>query len=164
MSSDAWGTPEPDVPAIAMPEADATDETRPWPTWAQPFLELFAQTGNVMLSARGAGVQRQTPYQLRARDEAFAQAWADADEASTQALEAEARRRGMQSSDKLLIFLLQARRPEVYRTNHRVELTGAEGGPIRTEVVPEGLDDHERQALRRAIDAELERRGQAIEG
>lgn len=163
MSSDAWGTPEPDVPAIAVEPTPATDETRPWPKWAAPFLELFSQTGNVMLSARGAGVQRQTPYQLRGRDDAFAAAWAEADEASTQGLEAIARQRAVASSDKLLIFLLQARRPEVYRQNHRVELTGAEGGPIRTEVVPEGLDDHERQALRRAIDAELERRGATIE-
>lgn len=157
-----WGEREDGVPAIAV--EDPTPSTRPWPSWAQGFLDLFAQTGNVMLSARGMGVDRTTPYELRSRDERFRQAWLDADEAATQVLEAEARRRAMSTSDRLLIFLLQARRPEVYRTNHRVELTGDGGGPIRTEVVPEGLTDHERQALRRAIDAELERRGQEVQG
>lgn len=163
MSSDAWGVVEPDVPAIAV-ETPATDATRPWPTWAQPFLDLYAQTGNVMLSARGAGVERQTPYQLRGRDERFALAMAEADEASIQVLEAEARRRAMSTSDRLLEFLLKARRPATYRENHRVEVVGDGGGPIRTEVVPEGLNDHERQALRRAIDAELDRRGQEVQG
>ena len=160
--ADEWGRREDGVPAI--PVVDPTPPTRPWPSWAQTFLDLFAQTGNVMLSARGSGVDRTTPYELRGRDAAFAAAWAEADEASTQVLEAEARRRAMATSDRLLLFLLQARRPEVYRTNARIELAGDGGGPIRTEVVPEGLSDHERQALRRAIDAELERRGQEVSG
>lgn len=163
VKSTEWGEREPGVPAIAVEEAP-THPTRPWPTWAQPFLDLFAQTGNVMLSARGAGVERRTPYDLKGRDERFALAWAEADEASIQVLEAEARRRAMGTSDRLLEFLLKARRPATYRENHRVEVVGDGGGPIRTEVVPEGLSDHERQALRRAIDAELERRGQEVSG
>lgn len=135
---------------------------KPWPKWARPFLELYAQTGNVMLSARGAGVDRTTPYDLKNRDEAFAAAWASADEASIQVLEAEARRRAMATSDVLLIFLLKSRRPEVYRENHRMEVVGDGGGPVRTQVVPTELDDHERAALRRAIDAELDRRGAEV--
>lgn len=167
-----WGEREPDVPAIGLSDqgdaADrtdtATDETRAWPKWAQTFLDLFATSGNVMLSARGAGVNRQTPYQLRGRDEAFAAAWEEADEAATQTLEAEAWKRARSGSDRLLLFLLQARRPQTYRTNARVELAGDGGGPIQTMVVPEGLNDHERAALRQAIDAELARRGAAVEG
>lgn len=163
MKADAWGVVEPDVPAIAMP-VDPTHPARPWPAWAQTFLDLFAQTGNAMLSARGSGVDRSTPYDLKQRDERFAVAWAEADEASIQVLESEARRRAMATSDRLLEFLLKARRPATYRENHRVEVVGDGGGPIRTEVVPEGLSDHERAALRRAIDAELERRGQEVQG
>lgn len=162
--SDDWGTPEPHVPAIAVEPEAPTVPTRPWPKWAQPFLELFAQTGNAMLSARGSGVDRSTPYDLKQRDEAFARAWSEADEASIQVLEAEARRRAMATSDRLLEFLLKARRPAVYRENHRVEVVGDGGGPVQTQVVPEGLSDHERQALRRAIDAELERRGAEVQG
>lgn len=166
-----WGEVEPEVPPIDVEpgnlgdgETAATDETRPWPKWAQTFLELFATSGNVMLSAKGAGVNRQTPYQLRGRDEAFARAWEEADEAATQTLEAEAWRRARGGSDRLLLFLLQARRPQTYRTNARVELAGDGGGPIQTMVVPEGLSDHERAALRQAIDAELARRGAEVEG
>lgn len=164
MSRDDWGTPEPDVPAIAMPSTPSTDSTGPWPAWCQVFLDLFAQTGNVMLSARGAGVDRTRPYQFRNRDEAFAAAWVEADTTATQHLEAEARNRAMKGSDRLLIFLLQARDPARYRPNYRVELTGDGGGPLRHQVVPEGLDDHERAALRMAIDAELARRGAEVDG
>lgn len=164
MSADEWGTPEPEVPAIPMPAPDPTPSTRPWPAWAKVFLDLFAQSGNVMLSARGASVDRSTPYELRSRDESFATAWAEADRAATMVLEAEARNRAMKGSDRLLIFLLQARDPARYRPNYRVELTGDGGGPVRTQVVPEGLDDHERAALRMAIDAELARRGAEVEG
>ena len=120
--ADEWGSPEPDVPEIAA-ETPATDATRPWPTWARTFLDLYGQTGNVMLSARGAGVLRQTPYQLKGRDPAFAQAWADADESATETLEAEAWRRAKQGSDKLIVFLLQARRPEVYRQRMTLDVS-----------------------------------------
>jgi|GEM_PF-2323252 len=157
MSSDEWGVVEPHVPAIP-----ATTETTPpspapvWPKWAPVFLDLFAQSGNVMLSARGAGVDRTWPYRVRAADPTFAAAWAEADETSTQVLEAEARRRAMHQSDRLLVFLLKSRRPEVYRENHRIEHVGDGGGPIQTQaLVPVELTDHERSALRRAIDSVL---------
>ena len=161
-----WGVVEPDVPAIEVEPSPtpSTDSTGPWPKWASTFLELFATSGNVMLSARGAGVNRTTPYLLRKNDAAFAAAWEEADEAATQTLEAEAWKRARSGSDRLLRFLLQARRPQTYRTNARVELAGDGGGPIQTMVVPEGLNDHERAALRQAIDAELARRGAEAEG
>ena len=163
--ADDWGTPEPDVPAIVQaPPAPSTPSTRPWPAWARTFLDLFATSGNVMLSARGAGVDRTTPYLMRKNDQTFAAAWDEADEAATQSLEAEAWKRARGGSDRLLLFLLQARRPQTYRTNARVELAGDGGGPVQTMVVPEGLNDHERAALRQAIDAELARRGAEVEG
>lgn len=167
--ADEWGAPEPDVPAIALledlPSSDqaSTPSTRPWPAWARTFLDLFATSGNVMLSARGAGVDRTTPYLMRKNDPTFAAAWEEADEAATQTLEAEAWKRARGGSDRLLLFLLQARRPQTYRTNARVELAGDGGGPIQM-VVPEGLNDHERAALRQAIDRELARRGAEVEG
>ena len=168
--SDDWGTPEPDVPALPHLEpvevdadSPSTASTRAWPKWARTFLDLFATSGNVMLSARGAGIDRTTPYVLRKNDPTFAAAWDEADEAATQSLEAEAWKRARGGSDRLLLFLLQARRPQTYRTNARVELAGDGGGPIQM-VVPEGLNDHERAALRQAIDRELARRGAEVEG
>lgn len=40
----------------------------------------------------------------------------------------------------LLIFLLKARRPEVYRESLRVEQTGADGGPVEIRVTKEEQD------------------------
>lgn len=157
MSDDAWGVVEPDVPAIETTTVTTPPSPpKPWPAWAQTFLDLFAQSGNVMLSARGAGVDRTTPYRFRGEDARFAAAWEEADEASIQVLEAEARRRAMSQSDRLLVFLLKARRPATYRENYRVEHVGDGGGPIQTQaLIPAELDDHERALLRQAIDAAL---------
>ena len=90
--------------------------------WRPGFLTTFRQTGNVLLSCHAAGISRKTAYQTRQRNPAFAAEWAAAEEDATEALEAEARRRAMSTSDTLLIFLLKARRPAVYRENARVEL------------------------------------------
>jgi hypothetical protein len=164
-----WGVEElVEASVVSSPENE-----RPWPSWAQRFLEVFVEVGTVYGATRIVGIDQSTPYKLRERDARFAAAWADAEEQSTQALENEARRRALvgteepvyqggqlvgvirKFSDTLTIFLLKARRPEVYRENHRVELTGDQGGPIRTQVVPPELNDHERLLLRRAIDGAL---------
>lgn len=58
-----------------------------------------------------AGISKSHAYELRQRDEDFALRWADAIEEGTERLEEEARRRAMDGSDTLLIFLLKARRP-----------------------------------------------------
>jgi hypothetical protein len=86
------------------------------------FLELVRQTGNVYLSARGAGVDRSTPYALATRDRAFAAAWAQAEADAVDALEAEARLRALGGSDQLLMFLLRAHRPERYRERNDVRV------------------------------------------
>jgi hypothetical protein len=83
--------------------------------WRPTFLELIRQTGNVYLSARGAGVSRSTPYALAARNPAFAAEWARAEADAADALEAEARRRALEGSDPLLMFLLRGLKPERYR-------------------------------------------------
>ena len=63
-----------------------------------------------------------------------------------------------------MIFLLKARRPSVYREFHRVELTGKDGGPMRMETIMDPLKDHEKRALRDAIEAELRRREAEVPG
>ena len=47
---------------------------------------------------------------------------------------------------------LERRRREHYGKQERVEVTGADGGPVR---FIDSLDDHEKLALREAIDARL---------
>lgn len=95
------------------------------PAWRETFLDLFTKTGNVMLSAKGAGVGRRTVYEHRERDPEFAAAWKEAEQNAVEVLEAEARRRAMSTSDVLLIFLLKAHAPEKYRDrlDLRLDLT-----------------------------------------
>jgi hypothetical protein len=88
------------------------------------FLQVLGEGATVAEACRAAGMSRSTAYDRRDRDEQFRHAWADAVEAGTEALEAEARRRAMEGSDTLMIFLLKARRPEIYRERQEVRHTG----------------------------------------
>jgi hypothetical protein len=90
--------------------------------WRPVFLSIFRQTGIVALGCRAAGISRTQAYRERQQNPRFAGDWADAEEDATEVLEAEARRRAMSTSDTLLIFLLKARRPSVYRETIRVDL------------------------------------------
>lgn len=110
--------------------------------WKPSWLAAFETTGMVMAACKQVGVGRSTVYEARQRDEDFACAWADVEEATTERMEREAYRRStegvpreiyhrgevvgeeLQFSDTLLIFMLKARRPERYRDNVKVEHTG----------------------------------------
>jgi hypothetical protein len=88
--------------------------------WTPRFLEVLRVSGNVRLAAASAGIERDTAYKRRRRDERFAAAWAGAQEDAVDGLEAEARRRAFAGSDALLMFLLRAHRPVIFR--ERVDL------------------------------------------
>jgi hypothetical protein len=113
------------------------------------FLSALSNGWSVRHAAVHAGRHWRRFYTLRERDEAFAAQWAEAEAAGTDVLEHEAYRRAVEGvaepvyqggelvgtvqrySDRLLEFLLRGRRPQVYRDNvSRVELTGADGGPV----------------------------------
>ncbi|MGV0954251.1 MAG: terminase [Fluviibacter sp.] len=130
-------TPEKDVTANAM----------------RTFVEHLTDGGTVTKAAAAAGICRQTAYNWRETDKKFAEAWDDAIEAGTQEMEAEAIRRAVKGtqkpvfhqgqvcghvneySDTLLIFMLKARRPKVYRERVSTEVTGLDGQPL-TNLVP----------------------------
>lgn len=105
------------------------------------MLDLLAQSGNVSLAAREAGIDRSTHYAWLRDDVEYAKGAAEAMEVATDALEAEARRRGIDGvteptgwyqgraggyvqkySDTLLIFLLKGARPEKYRDRGDISL------------------------------------------
>ena len=109
--------------------------------WRGAFIERLKATGNVTLAASGAGVALQHAYRTRNRSKAFRRSWEDALEQAMDLLEGEARRRatgikrdvwyagekvGTKNvySDTLLMFLLRARRPHLYRDNVKVERSG----------------------------------------
>ncbi len=149
--------------------------------WVQPFLDALRDGGVVRYAAQEAHVNRATVYALVQADPEFAKAFDDAREEAIQAMEREARRRALEGidepvyqggklvgrvrkySDVLLMFLLKASRPAVYRDNVRIEASGPNGGPIQHEVrsALDSMADHERIALRRAIDEAVERARQA---
>ena len=104
------------------------------------FLDALATGLSVSAAASAAGIGRQTAYDLRNRDPDFAAAWDDALEAGTDVLEDEARRRALNGSDLLTIFLLKGRRPWKFRDNARVEVSGSGGGPVRSTVAVSPVD------------------------
>ena len=115
-----------------------TPET-PKKVWKPDFLEALRETATVTEACRVAGIGRATAYRARQQDEAFAVAWADVEEESTETLESVAVQRAVDGSDTLMIFLLKSRRPQKYRENVKIE----HGGEIRTD-----LDELTRDQLR----------------
>ena len=120
----------------------------------EAFLRVLADSCNVSCAARAAGISRNTAYEHRKSDPAFAGAWDEAEQIAADALEAEARRRGVKGydrpvihkgkivdtykeySDRMLELLLKAHRPEKFREKVRNELTGKDGGPIKVAETP----------------------------
>ena len=129
--------------------------------WRPGFLAAFAETGLVIEAAKEVGVGRSTVYDERQRNETFALAWAEIEEWTTEEMEQEARRRAVigveepiyykgelqghvrKYSDPLLIFMLKARRPEVYRETRDYRLSGANGEPINLVALEAGVDGEE---------------------
>ena len=91
----------------------------------EAFIAALRNSGNVRASCLAAGIARKTAYVWRDRWATFAAEWAEALEDSCDVLEAEARRRGMSVSDRLLMFLLKAHRPEVFGDRAKLDITSA---------------------------------------
>jgi len=96
------------------------------------FLASLSETANIKRACERAGVGRMTVYDRRNNDPKFAAAMSGAIEEAVDLLEEEARRRALEDSDVLLIFLLKAHRPAVYRENVKIEHSGPNGKPIET--------------------------------
>lgn len=121
---------------------------------------MFRETCNVSEAARAAGVGRRTVYDWRDADLAFAAAWDEAEEEAVDALEAAARKRAMESSDRLMEILLKAHRPAKYMDRSKTEITGKAGAdliPARTEdEMRNMLADRLREAISRYAAAKPE--------
>jgi len=114
------------------------------------FLARYRNSGNIRASCKAADVSRSTIYYWRDKYVTFARQMKDAKEDAVDALDLEAWRRATDgASDRLLMFLLKAHKPEVYNPvqNVRHEGTGKDGAiPIITEVIvqipgDDGADD-----------------------
>jgi hypothetical protein len=118
----------------------------------EKFLAILSQGSSVTAAAEQTGIGRRTVYAWKAGDPEFAEAFEDAWQRGIAVLEDEAVRRayhgnerpvfqkGVQVgsvkefSDSLLMFLLKSRDPR-FRDKATVEMTGAGGGPIKTDAV-----------------------------
>lgn len=103
------------------------------------FLKAYVAAGTIRGAAKAAGISRECHFGwVRVGDPNYdadyARAFADAQDELTERLEQEAIRRATTGrSDTMLIFLLKARRPDVYRD--RVEHTGKDGAPLYPDAI-----------------------------
>ena len=72
------------------------------------FLEILADCGDLRAAAQGAGVSLRSVLRWRREDSSFAASLEDAEEVAVLELAAEARKRALEGSDRLLIFLLSS--------------------------------------------------------
>jgi hypothetical protein len=87
-------------------------------------LDAIAEGLTVGEAARRAGISRRAVFEWKAADPEFARDYEVAFEAGTDSYEAEARRRGFNGSDALLIFMLKCRDPQ--RFNRRMIAIGGD--------------------------------------
>lgn len=122
---------------VQPPRAGAGD-------WMPPFLARLRGSGTVRYACEAAGVSRQTVYAWKRRDPEFARQWDEAQEDAVEALEAAARVRALSGSDRLLMFLLRAIRPDKYGDRLRIEHSiEREKRRVYREALAEGLTDDE---------------------
>lgn len=111
-------------------------ETRARRQWEPAFLRSLAAGSSVTAAASAVGISRQEVYRMRREEPEFATDMDDAREEGADTLEDVAYQRATEGgSDLLLIFLLKAKRPEIYREQVRVE-----GGVSHNHYLPQ-LDD-----------------------
>jgi hypothetical protein len=132
------------LPSSSVPSVPGTKATKSKSPWRKVFIEALRDSASVLYACKVAGVARSTVYRRRKDDPKFAQAWTYAIEEAIDMLELEARSRTLKGSDVLLMFLLKAARPEMYRENVRVQHTAVPRQKIRivNVVRPAQLDEH----------------------
>lgn len=87
--------------------------------WAPAFLAALADTGNVRASCLMAGIGRQSVYNYRASNARFSAEWDEAVQDAVDVLAAAARKRALETSDTLLIYLLKVHGGPEYRNDQR---------------------------------------------
>jgi hypothetical protein len=119
-------SPERAQEIASLPRRRYTDK------WWPQFIAALRDCGNIRAACEVVGIDRRNIYyqieEYEDRRQEFDEAMADA----TDILEAAAIKRAQQYSDTLLMFLLKARRPQVYRDNYKqqVEISGPGGKAV----------------------------------
>jgi hypothetical protein len=110
-------TPSTAAPSRARARATIADRARK----KRIFLIVLEKTCNISHAARAAQIDRGTAYDWRQVDDAFNQAWIDAEEAAVDKLEQVAFERAIKGeSDRMLEILLKSHRPHKYVEKQQV--------------------------------------------
>ena len=124
------------------------------------FLRQLRRLHYLQPAADATGVDRATVWRWRAHDPDFAAAYGTVLEQTTEDLEAAAVRRAtrrVEPSDTLLIFLLKARRPDVYRD--RVDVRARVDATVDATVTQlDGVREQIRERLTRDDADDIARR------
>ena len=110
----------------------------------EKFVARMRNSGNVRLSCVAAGIPRSTAYYWRRKFKTFEREWNEAKEDAVDGLDAEAWKRATEDkSDRLLMFLLKAHKPDVYNPVQRQVVTGQ----VYTQQTAQELSDAELMAI-----------------
>lgn len=103
------------------PQREPSDFSEFAGTWKERFLTVFEDSMLVSEACRAAGIARSTSYRERKADAKFAAAWKEVEERAVEELEQIAYERARDGSDRLVEFLLKAKRPDTYRERLSIE-------------------------------------------
>lgn len=95
------------------------------PKKREQFLAELSLGKSVSAGARACAMSRQAAYEWRAADKEFARQWDEAIEEGTDLLEDVAKTEAVGGNTTLLIFLLKARRPDMYRERLGIDFANA---------------------------------------
>lgn len=98
------------------------------------FLRLLGMGCTVREAARAVALSFAVMYRKRREDAAFAKRWDDAQRVKVNHLVAEAERRAMKGSDKLLMFLLTNYAPDKFKRSSSLEITNPDGSLAGTDM------------------------------
>lgn len=111
------------------------------------FLAAYREYSTITHACTAAGVGRSTVYDWQQADEDFAVAMHDARHGVRDDLVMEGVRRAKDGSDTMLIFMLKALDPEMFRENVKVEHSGRIGHDL------EGMDDDQLRRVAQGLEA-----------
>lgn len=106
----------------------------------EEFLRLLGSGCTVRAAAAACALDWSALYRRRKNDPEFAKAWEDAQRVSVKHLIAEAERRAMNGSDKLLMFLLQSYDAK-FNPKQTIEHQGGIALQVITGVPDSDVDD-----------------------
>lgn len=95
------------------------------------LLAKLATGASITAAAKAARRTRQTYYDWRESDPAFAKLADEALEMGTDKLEDSATRQALQGNTTLMVLLLKARRREKYTERSETAITGKDGDPLK---------------------------------